>query len=142
MDLRFLSSEEIDTQYHDLYKRCFGRENIVQAPSVVALAEDGGEVVGFMSGYWTNRIEFYIQFCSIVPEYRNQKKGFKYLRQALEKISTLGAAFYITMIPNDNVVAMKVILDCGFRLIGIRQSTSGIILGEWLKQMPEVTNER
>lgn len=135
MIFRFLENDEIETVYPKIFEKCFGKNDPFQAPSVVGTCVDDGKIVAFMSGYFTNKIEFYIQYGSIMPEYRNNKKGIEYLRFAVENISNLGARFYITMIPNDNIHAMKIVLDCGFRLIGVRQPTSGILLGEWLKEV-------
>jgi len=129
---RFFNDHEIASVYPALFEEFFGKVDVLQAPSVVGVIEEDNEILAFISGYWVNRAEFYIQYSSISQKVRNKKLGMGYLMQAMDGI---GAVFYITMIPNDNIPAMKVVMDCGFKLIGIRQPTDGTILGEWLKEV-------
>jgi hypothetical protein len=126
---RFFDQNEISKIYPHIFKLCFGKEDNIQAPAIVGVIEIENEIAAFISGYWVNKIEFYIQYCGIVPNMRGKLRGMNYLETAMEEI---GARFYTTMIPGDNAPAMKVVMDCGFRLIGVRQTTSGQILGEWI----------
>ena len=131
MTVRLLTSEEIQTEYPGLFTKVFGKPPTLPLPPIVAITK-GKE--GFLSGYWHGSQTFYIQYCGVMPEYQGKDFGTGYLKEGLGYIvENLNAKFFVTYTPNWNTPAMKVLINCGFYVFGIRQTTAGELLVEWLK---------
>lgn len=128
---RLLNSDEIETLYPKLFEEVFGHSDIQQAPSIVVVE---GEIRAFLAGYWHNRNTFYIAHSGVRPKYNGKFLGTKLLRNCLRYIKeNTGVRYFLTMTPNDNVPAIKVLLNTGFKIIGVRQDTNKNLYVEWIK---------
>ena len=126
LEARFFSPEEMHS-YKYLFIRCFGYWDNKHTPEIVAVMELDRDPIAFLSGRWNSKDLFYIQYCGVVPEQRI-KNASLFLTEGLKLI---GAAGFTTYTPNDNQPAMKVLLNLGFRVIGIRFTEDRKILVEW-----------
>lgn len=137
MITRFLTTEEIQDLYPKLFKKAFGYTDNLQAPTIVAIFEMAdGTIPAFLSGYWLNKLVFYIQYCGVMPVFAKQNNGTPYLIEGMDFLrKEIGAMGFLTMTPNKNLMAMKVLLNCGFVIIGTRQDSNGQLYVEWSKEV-------
>lgn len=135
--VRVLTGQEIQTVYPQLFRESFGREDNIQAPSVVAVTKKGNEISSFISGYWQDKKQFYIQYAAVLPKFRNPKRNI-IIRSALAIMEFIGAQSYYTVTLNTDFVTMKILLALKFSPIGIRQDTGGQLWLEWIKQMEKL----
>ncbi len=107
--------------YPDIYKSVFEESDPFQMPTIVYLGFEDGMYKGFISGYLHNAITLYMQYAGIIKN----KRGYKTLglfREALKEIDK-EFLFIMVVIKNDNITALKIALNEGFIINGVRQDT-------------------
>lgn len=118
--------------YPEIYKSVFDEIDPVQCPSLVYLGFEDGKYIGFMSGYLHSMVTFVIQYAGIIREQR----GYKTLAVFREGLKELLKDFKYIMcvISNKNRPAIKLALNEDFLIHGIRQSTTGDLFVELIKE--------
>ncbi len=118
-------------EYRDLYTRAFPEYDEAQVPSRVLLGIDGDRVLGFLSGHLHDRHTFYVQhigFC--VPQLEGRWELYLGGLQALHQY---GYRYLLGAIDASNTRALVWGLESGFRIIGTRQATSGVLYVEVIR---------
>lgn len=116
-------NEQIMAIYQNLFNKVFKSQDIKeaseQAPAILYLVYENENIVGFVSGYPTNKITFYIQYAGMLKEYRGHKT-LSFFMEATNKIH--GDFQRINcMIKNNNIAAIKIALTSKFIINGIKQ---------------------
>ncbi len=119
---------EIKSIYPELFNKIF-KEDIKQIPSYVYVGFLGEKYVGLISAYLHNANSVYLQYAGfdegIGKNYRPVlfKEVVQFVHQDYKNI--------IFRIENTNIAALKVALNTGFKIIGIRYD--GVLYIELLK---------
>ena len=141
MSLKIVRSQinDVVEEYLRLYGVVFGDEDLFQAPSTVYLGYEGDECIGFTAGYLRNLNTFYMQYMGIIPEKRHGRNGVKYFKAILDELDK-EYPYLEGAIWNGNIVALKMALKYGFKVIGTRVNTYGKLLVEILRENPNIKN--
>jgi len=121
---------DIKNVYPELYGQIFPDRNDLQVPTFVYLGWYKEKYVGFMSAYLHNVNSIYLQFAGFVDRFKGYmapvlfKRVIEYVHRDFDNI--------ICRIENTNIKALKVALNAGFKIIGIRFD-SNILFVELLK---------
>lgn len=137
IEIHKMHIEDIKDIYPAIYKQVFDETDDFQCPSVVYLWFKNGEFKGFLSGYVHNLVTFYLQYTGIVRE----KRGYGTLEMFRAGIKEIDKEFpsIMTVIKNDNIVAIKMALQVHFIPHGIRQDTKGQLYLELIRKRENVT---
>ncbi len=109
---------EISSVYPELFNRIFKEGDVRQIPSYVYIGFLGEKYVGLISAYLHNIDSVYLQYAGfdegVGKNYRPVlfKEVVQFVHQDYKNI--------IFRIENSNIAALKVALNTGFKIIGIR----------------------
>ena len=122
---------DLGTMYPEIYRSVFESSDDFQIPSIVYLGFENGEYKGFISGYLHNIQTFYMQYAGIIKS----KRGFGTVSMFREAVREMQKeyAFILAAIRNDNIVAIKIAMNEGFVINGIRQDTGKNIYVELIR---------
>ena len=132
MKLRYLTDGEIESLYPNLFRKTFQFDEEIQKPSTVVVIESENKIIAFLSGYWQNKISFYVQYCGVLPDYPRKGRSNKFLKMGMNFI---GARFYSTRVPNWDIPIIKILLSLGFIIHGISMGKGNILFLELSKDM-------
>ncbi len=123
---------EIETMYPKIYQSVFDDLDPFQLPTIVYLGFKDGNFAGFMSGYIHNSITFYLIYTGMVRHNRGYGT-LEVFRAGLEEIDK-EFPFIMAVIKNDNIVALKMAMNEGFFIHGIRQDTAKNLFVELIRR--------
>jgi hypothetical protein len=130
MNIRLATVLDYDSgDYARLFKDAFGYYDEDHLPGVTLIAEDFGEKVGFLTGYWRSRTCFHIYYCGVIRKYANPVRSARLLAEGMK---FLNSGSYLTVIENSNRPAMFAAIRAGFTPIGTRHE-GGKCMVEWAK---------
>lgn len=113
--------------FHAMHKEVFGRDALPQErPSTLWLFRSEDEVVGFMSGYATDAMTFYVQRIGATPAFRQKRWLYRELyRQIEEPLKKAGVRYLTGTIRADNPAPLVVALRTGWVVHGYKVNTNG-----------------
>jgi len=123
---------DVSDLYPEIYSEIFEHVDIKQLPSYVYLVWYKAKYVGFMSAYLHNTDEVYLQYAG----FNDEHKGFMAVGLFKEIIENVHKDYkgIICRIENTNISALKVAMNAGFIIMGIRcLSQSSQIFVELIK---------
>jgi len=106
------------------------------SPAVVYIGYDRGpdkiKVMGFLSGYNLSPNTFYLQRAGFIKKEQHSPLNF---RRMLEGLTILHREFpYImTMISSEEISAMKISLQAGFKIVGTRVDSQCRVMVEMIR---------
>ncbi len=109
---------EIKEIYSDLYKDVFGETNDTQIPDYVYLGCYDNQYVGMVTAYIHNTDTIYIQMAGFTDGFRGYR-AVGFFRQLIDAIHKEYDNI-VFRIQNINVAALKVAMNIGFIIIGIK----------------------
>lgn len=127
--------------YPGLFKNVFGYWDKYHNPDVVLVSEINGEIHGFLSGRWLTKREFHIQFAGVVPKFRNKKEAQYGQAECMDILKQGGVIYFSCETENDNVNAIKTVLNNGFKIVGTKTSEAGKCIVRWGKPVAQNKEE-
>ncbi|MDD4984633.1 MAG: hypothetical protein PHQ43_02415 [Dehalococcoidales bacterium] len=104
--------------YPQLHASVFGEGYPVNHPTLVVIVRDGGNVVGFVSGIWTELGRFYVQRTGIPTMFRGERKSFDYWNALEDHLRSLGAYCLSGSVEAHNTPTLIVALKTGWLING------------------------
>ena len=104
--------------YPELYSEIFSEIDVKQLPSYIYMGWHKKEYVGFMSAYLHNIDEVYLQYAG----FNDKHKGHIAVGLFREVVEYVHRDYRVILcrIENTNISALKVAMNTGFLIIGIR----------------------
>lgn len=116
---------DIIGDYPSIYSRVFGEFTWTDnTPAEVYVAKEGEEEIGFLSGYSTAPGVWFLLRAGFNKELQGRVTNLKKYLEALEIVHNEYPCI-LTRVCNNDIKPLKMDLNAGFRIIGIRQGTSG-----------------
>ncbi len=137
MELLYRAIKGNSLEYKILFKEVFGYWDANQNPAVVIMVCDPEteNPVGFISGFQTHPNTFHLQYGGIIPTERKKLKYKHFLPDTLKGLrETYGTNFFTTIVENDNVSWIKMLIFYGFKIMGVR-AMNGKTYVEFLKEL-------
>lgn len=105
-------------QYAELHASVFGQDYPVNHPSLVILVREDRQVVGFLSGIWTEVGRFYVQRTGIPQMMCGGRRSVEYWHLVERHLFAIGAGHLAGSIEADNIVPLLVALKTGWCITG------------------------
>ena len=129
---------EIADRYPAIFAKFFENEQYNECDTpfqVVTGEDDGGELVGFLAGYWHNQETLYIQRIGLDQSLRGKHLAMQFVPEVFAWAYQQGIRYLMGVVENTNIPALVVALKAGFRIIGTRMDTNGKLYVEIIKEI-------
>lgn len=133
---KMLMNEQLKKSYVKLFNNIFedidAKQGMYQNPSILYAIFDEDNMIGFASGYLHNEKVFYMQYAGMIKQFR----GYKTLIAFRETLKEINKEYPIItcMIKNNNIPAIKLAINQGFIINGIKQDKQKNLYIEMLRE--------
>ena len=119
--------------FNEIFSEGFGEYN-GELPQSLFIIFDDEKRVAFCSVYVHSKGNLYLQYIAPAKDTESGKK-YKYYIETLNALHGLGFPYIMGAIDNGNKIALMWALRSGFKIIGTRLATNGILYIEVLRKM-------
>ncbi len=125
IELKEHSIDKIYDIYPDIFKSVFGEWTVEgNCPAQVYFAYEDDNFVGFVSGYPTSSITWFMQRMGFIRALQKRHINFKDCTEAINILHNKWR-FITTAIKNDDFPVLKMSMAVGFKINGVKQDTVG-----------------
>jgi len=126
MDIRKYTLEELKGDYPKIYTQVFGEFDSNHIPGYIYLGFRDEVYMGFMAGYYHDRITFYIQRTGTTPDLRGKHLAQGILEDVMKYLKTEEKViFLLAQIETTNLPAIITALHTGWLINGYFTDTAG-----------------
>lgn len=140
ISLKHHSITEIFNKYPEIYKSVF-KEWTTEGnlPADIYVGYDNDEYGGFLSGYSISRDTWYMQRAGFIVGEQGKRKNYARGMQAMLLLHEKWKHI-LTLVKNTDAHVLRMAIGIGFKIIGVRQDTTGILWVELIHSREVVAN--
>lgn len=128
--------------YPLIYKSVFKEyTNTGNFPMYVYLGKDDGTFCGFLSGYTHNQNTWYLQRAGFTTDKQGRTSTLRMTREVIA-ILHKDWKYIMSVVANTDFPALKMLLKVGFKIIGTRVDTGGVLWVEMIHESAQDLEEK
>lgn len=138
MDIKKYTFEELRGEYLKIYTQVFREFDSNHIPGSIYLGFRDDVYMGFMAGYFHDKVTFYIQKIGISPELKGKHLAQGILEEVMQYLKTEEKVIFLfAQIETINIPAIITVLHTGWLVNGYFTDTAGVAYVRVIRDLKE-----